>query len=43
MLDSKGATNIEIVEDAFGEEVYYNFMKTEGKLDDDTYLYEDRT
>ncbi|CAF3539975.1 unnamed protein product [Rotaria socialis] len=41
-LNIKSSTNIEIAEDALGDEVYYNYLKVGGKLDDETYLDEER-
>ncbi len=41
-LDEKSATNIEIVEDALGDEVYYNYLKMGRKLVDDSILDEER-
>lgn len=42
MLDGKIATNIEIAEDAFGDEVYYNFLKVNHKLIGETDIDEER-
>ncbi|CAF0905041.1 unnamed protein product [Rotaria sordida] len=41
-LDDKSAANIEIAEDALGDEVYYNFLKIGRKAFDDTDLDEER-
>lgn len=41
-LDEKKATLIEISEDAFGDEVYYNYLKLNRKLVDETDLDEER-
>jgi uncharacterized phage-associated protein len=41
-LDEKSATNIEIVEDALGDEVYYNYLKMGRKLVDESILDEER-
>lgn len=41
-VDEKKATHIEIAEDAFGDEVYYNYLKLNRKLIDDTDLDEER-
>ncbi|CAF0985618.1 unnamed protein product, partial [Rotaria sordida] len=41
-LDDKSATNIEIAEDALGDELYYNFLKLAEKVSDDTNLDEER-
>ncbi len=42
VLCEKRATDIEIAEDAFGEEVYYNYSKLSRKLIDETDLDEER-
>ncbi len=41
-MDEKKATNIEIAEDALGDEVYYHYLKTSRKLIDETDLDEER-
>jgi len=41
-LDEKKAILIEISEDAFGDEVYYNYLKLNRKLIDETDLDEER-
>jgi hypothetical protein len=42
VLDEKSATNIEIAEDALGDEVYYNYLKIGRKLIDENVLNEER-
>ncbi len=42
VLDEKLATNIEIAEDALGDEVYYNYLKIGRKLIDENDLNEER-
>ncbi len=42
VLDEKSATNIEIAEDALGDEVYYNYLKIGRKLIDENDLNEER-
>ncbi|CAF1256388.1 unnamed protein product [Adineta steineri] len=42
LLDEKSASNIEIAEDALGDEVYYNYSKVGRKLVDDNDLDEER-
>jgi uncharacterized protein involved in high-affinity Fe2+ transport len=42
VLDEKTITNIEIAEDGFGDEVYYNYLKVNRKLGDETDLDEER-
>jgi len=41
-LDEKSASNIEIAEDALGDEVYYNYLKMGRKLVDENELDEER-
>ncbi|CAF4810915.1 unnamed protein product, partial [Rotaria sp. Silwood1] len=41
-LDDKSVTKIEAAEDAYGDEVYYNFLKIGRKLIDETDLDEER-
>jgi hypothetical protein len=41
-MDEKKATNIEIAEDALGDEVYYNYLKVGRKLIDENILDEER-
>jgi hypothetical protein len=41
-LDEKSAANIEIAEDALGDEVYYNYLKMGRKLVDENELDEER-
>ncbi len=42
VLDEKKVKNIEIAEDALGDEVYYNYLKSTRKLLDETDLDEER-
>ncbi|CAF4301007.1 unnamed protein product, partial [Rotaria sordida] len=42
MLDEKSACNIEIAEDALGDEIYYNYMKIGRKLAEEQDLDEER-
>jgi len=42
VLDEKKVKNIEIAEDALGDEVYYNYLKLNRKLLDETDLDEER-
>ncbi len=42
VLNEKSATNIEIAEDALGDEVYYNYLKIGRKLIDENVLNEER-
>jgi uncharacterized phage-associated protein len=41
-LDEKSANNVEIAEDALGDEVYYNYLKVGRKLIDENILDEER-
>ncbi|CAF4186934.1 unnamed protein product, partial [Rotaria sordida] len=41
-LDDKSITKIETTEDAYGDEVYYNYLKQERKLPDEPDLDEER-
>ncbi|CAF1344386.1 unnamed protein product [Rotaria sordida] len=41
-LDDKSITKIETTEDAYGDEVYYNYLKQERKLLDEPDLDEER-
>ncbi len=42
LLDEKSASNVEIAEDALGDEVYYSYSKTGRKLLDENDLDEER-
>ena len=42
LLDEKSIASVEIAEDALGDEVYYNHLKTSRKLTDETDLDEER-
>ncbi|CAF4259670.1 unnamed protein product, partial [Rotaria sordida] len=42
MLDEKSACNIEIAEDALGDEIYYNYIKIGRKLAEEQDLDEER-
>ncbi len=42
ILEEKRITNIEIAEDALGDEVYYNYLKLNRKLLDETDFDEER-
>lgn len=42
VLDERVTTNIEVAEDALGEEVYYNYLKISRKLVDETDMDEER-
>ena len=41
-LDDKSITKIKTTEDAYGDEVYYNYLKQERKLIDESDLDEER-
>lgn len=42
LLEEKSMSSIETAEDALGDEVYYNHLKTSRKLTDETDLDEER-